>query len=83
MTDLQRLQRAAFVREQPLLWFVQLYAVAFLGGAVAHDVLLISGATGLSPLSRYLFPVVLALPAWLALRGWSRRVTGMRHRPLA
>jgi hypothetical protein len=84
MTDLQRLQRAAFVREQPLLWFALLYAVAFLGCAVAHDVLVISGAAGLSPFSRYLLPLVVALLAWLGLRGWSRRVVGgTLHRPFA
>ena len=82
MTDLQRLTRAASVREEPLLWFVQLYAVLFLGCAVAHDVMLISGTSGLSPLSRYLLPAALLLPFWLGLRGWSRRVTaGTPHRP--
>jgi len=74
MTDLQRHQRAAFVREQPLLWFVLLYAAGFLGCAVANDVLIAWGATGLSSLARYLLPVAVALPSWLGLRGWSRRV---------
>lgn len=83
MTDLQRLQRAAFIREQPFLWFAQLYAAAFLGCAVVHDMLLVSGAGGLSPSSRYLLPLVGALPAWVGLRGWSRRVMGgAADRPL-
>jgi hypothetical protein len=75
MTDLERLQRAAFVREQPLLWFFLLYAAGFLGCAVARDLLHLSGATGPSVAASYLLPLALALPPWLGLRGWSRRVT--------
>ena len=74
MTDLQRRQHAAFVRDQPLLWFALLYAAAFLGSTVANDTLIIWGATGLSPSSRYLLPLALTLTPWLGLRSWSRRV---------
>jgi hypothetical protein len=79
MTDLQRHQRAAFVREQPLLWFFLLYASAFFGCAVANDLL---GAF-LSPFGHYTFPLALTLVPWLGLRRWSRRVTtGTHHSPV-
>jgi len=83
MTNLQRMQRASFVREQPLLWLVLLYAAAFLGCAVANDVQRIWGTAGLSTLGRYVVPVVLAFPAWLGLRRWSRHVVPDPPRSLA
>jgi hypothetical protein len=80
----ERLQRAAFIREQPLLWFFLLYAAAFLGCGVARDVLHLSGATGPSALASYLLPLATALPLWLGLRGWSRRAAAStRHQPTA
>ena len=74
MTDQQRQQRAAFIREQPLLWLFLVYAVTFLGCAVCIDVLHLVGAGGLSPLAPYLMTIGLALPFWVGLRGWARRV---------
>ena len=84
MTEIQRQQRAAFIREQPLLWFALVYASSFLGCAVASDALYFCGAKGLSDVGRYLLPLAIALPLWIGLRGWSRRAdTGRRRQPTA
>src|SRR5438132_4202388 len=73
MMEQHRQQQAAFIREQPGLWFFLLYAGAFLGCAVAGDVL--QWASGIVPsrVQGYLLPLVITLPMWLGLRGWARR----------
>jgi hypothetical protein len=73
MTDQERQQRAALFREQPGSWILLLYAGAFLGCAVANDLLAWATGTAPSHLQRYLLPLVLALPMWLAIQGWARR----------
>ena len=78
MTEVQRQNRAAFIREQPLLWFALLYASAFLSAAVALDGLRFFGAVDPSLLTRYLVPLSIALPPWLGLRSWSRRANAAR-----
>ena len=74
MTDEPRAQRAALIREQPTLCFVLVYATTFLGGAIAGDVLLACGSTGLSDTGRYLLPLAVGVPMWLGLRSWSHRL---------
>jgi hypothetical protein len=74
MTTQKRRQRAAFIGEQPLFWFLQPYATALLACAVGIDVLRLLGAGGPSRPMPYLLPVAVALPLWLGLRSWARRV---------
>jgi hypothetical protein len=74
MTDQQRQQRAAFIREQPGLWLVLLYSVTYFGCAVAGDVLQWASGVVSSRVSGYLLPLVIALPLWVGLRDWARRV---------
>jgi len=74
VTQQQRQQRAAFFCEQPGLWLFLLYAVAFVGCAIATDALRLVGCEPLSRLTGYLFPLVIALPMWLGMRGWARRM---------
>jgi hypothetical protein len=66
-------QRAAYFREQPGLWFFALYAGAFLGCAVANDVLQWVSGIATSRFQGYVLPLVITLPLWLGLRGWARR----------
>ena len=73
MADQEWQQRAALFREQPGLWLFLLYAGAFLGCAVANDLLTWATGTAPSHLQRYLLPLVLALPIWLGIRAWARR----------
>jgi hypothetical protein len=79
MTEQQRQQRAAFIREQPALWLFLLYAGAFVGCAAALDALQLAGGAAPSHVLRYLLPLVIALPSWLGLRGWARRSAQMKH----
>ncbi len=76
MTPEQRRQRAAFLREQPTLWLLMLYAVGFFGCSVVADLLpwWTSGPT-LTPLGRYLMPLSVVLPMWPGVRRWARRVS--------
>jgi hypothetical protein len=79
MTEQQRQQRAAFIREQPALWLFLLYAVTFVGCAVAIDALQLAGAEAPSRTMGYLLPLVVALPQWVGLRRRARRTgTGPR-----
>jgi hypothetical protein len=73
MTEQQRQQRAAFIREQPALWLFLQYSVTFVGCAVAIDALQLAGGAAPSRLLGYLLPLGIALPMWLGLRGWARR----------
>ena len=73
MTEEQRQQRAAFVREQPGLWLFLLYAVVFVGSAAASDALQEVSGVAPSRLRTYLLPLVVALPLWRWLRLWARR----------
>ena len=79
MTEQQRQQRAAFIREQPVFGLIVCYAVAFLGCSVAIDTLQVLGDSAPSAWARYLMPLI-ALPMWLGLWGWARR---MVHSPEA
>jgi hypothetical protein len=73
MTEQQCQQRAAFIREQPGLWLFLMYAGAFVGCAVATDVLWLAGDASPSHMARYLLPLAIALPVWVGLRCWARR----------
>jgi hypothetical protein len=73
MTERQRQQRAAFLREHPGLCVFLLNAAAFVGCAAATDVLRLAGREPLSRLAGYLLPLVIALPVWLGMWGWARR----------
>jgi hypothetical protein len=73
MTEQQRRQRAAFIREQPGLWLFMLYAVCFVGGAVASDVLQWASGVVVSRGQGYLLPAAIALPMWMRLRRWALR----------
>lgn len=67
--------RAAFIREHRLLCGVLLYSVAFLAGALADDALRLMGASGTSRAAAYLLPLAVALPVWIGVHGWARRVS--------
>ena len=73
MTEQQRQQRAAFLRERPGLCLLVLYAVAFVGCAVATEALRLVDREPLSRPAGYLLPLVIALPVWLGMWGWARR----------
>jgi hypothetical protein len=75
MTEQQRQQRAAFIRDQPGLWLLLLYSVAFLSCTAAIDALGWAGLAAHSGGMGYLLPLVVALPAWVGLRGWARRTS--------
>ena len=82
MTQHQREQRAMIIREQPLLAFFVVYAVAFCGCTLGFDLVSAWGATGLTGVDRYVFAGGLALAYWLRLRSWARRVpSGTRESP--
>ncbi len=75
MTEQQRQQRAAFIREQPVLWLLLIYATAFLAGSVAIDGMrLLWDVAPSSGVQRYLLPLVIVLPQWLGMWGWARRM---------
>jgi hypothetical protein len=74
MTEHQREQRATIIREQPLLGFGVVYAIAFFGCTLAFDVLSAWDVTGVSGVDRYLFAASLAFVYWLGLRSWARRI---------
>jgi hypothetical protein len=72
MTEQQRQERAAFIREQPGLCLFVTYAVAFVGCAVASDALhWLWGGASLSRLGGYLLPLSIAVPIWVGIRGWA------------
>ncbi|MFO0891999.1 MAG: hypothetical protein U0790_23045 [Isosphaeraceae bacterium] len=79
MTQQQRKGRAEFIRDQPALWFAILYATTFFGGSVAIDLWshLIRPSSG-DWIWRYCFPLGLAVPQWMGLRGWAMRVIDAR-----
>lgn len=74
MTEEQRQQRAALIREQPILWLFLLYAVAFASQAIASDVVQLASGAVPPHLQNYLLPLAVVLPMWLGLRTWARRV---------
>jgi hypothetical protein len=75
MTEQQRKQRAAFfISDHPGLWLFMLYAMAFLGCAVAIDGLQMVDLSASSHLQRYLPPLAIVLPMWIGLWGWARRI---------
>jgi hypothetical protein len=74
MTEQQRQQRAAFVRDQAALWLFLLYASAFFGCALAADALELWGGWTTTLSQRYMLPLVIALPLWFGLRAWAGRV---------
>ncbi len=73
MSEQQRQCRAEFVRDQPIFWLFIIYAGGFLACSVCLDLWAkLTGDT--SGLSRYLFPLGLAIPPWLGLRNWAQKV---------
>jgi hypothetical protein len=77
MPDQQRMQRAALVREQPKMVLFVLYSGSFFGGSLIADMLNRCTASLPSTLfERYFLPLCAALPLWLALRKWARRLVG-------
>jgi len=82
VTDLQRLERAGFIREQPGMWLVMIYAVGFLGISVSVDLwnLFLTPPMNMAGSGRYLFTLGITLPQWIGLRSWARRVLEARPR---
>ena len=74
MTEEQRQHRSAFIREQPFFWFFVSYSVAFLSFTVATDVVRVANLGPLNWFSSYVMSFGVALPLWIGLRGWARRV---------
>ena len=70
MTEKQRQQRAAFVREQPFFWLFILYTTTFWGCSVASEAF----QPEPSRMQAYLMPFPIALGMWVGLRGWARRM---------
>ena len=68
MTEQQRQQRDAFIREKPYSWLLLLYTVVFFTNAVCNDVLSWAGATVPDLLRGYFFPFVIAFPLWRIYR---------------
>ena len=78
MTERQRRARAEFISEEPVMGLTILYAAAFLGCSGAID-LMYRFLNSPSPGSlRYIFPLGMAAPAWIGLRGWAKRVLEAR-----
>ncbi len=80
MTEEERQRRIALFQQQPLLWVLLLYATTFFGCAVAIDLLRLGGASPPSQFARYALPLVVVLPAWLAMRSGARRVADAGQR---
>lgn len=76
----QRMGRAGFIHDQPGLWLAMTYAVAFLGVSVAGDLWnrFIPPLAHESGAWRYFIPLSIAIPQWIGLRSWARRVLEAR-----
>lgn len=76
----QRMDRARFIREEPALWFLIFYAISFLGGYVATDLmsLFMNPPSSVNTFSHYISPFGMAVLVWFSTRSWAKRVLHAR-----
>jgi hypothetical protein len=61
-----------WISRHPALWGIIGYAVCFTSTSVAADLLALAKMSDLSPLARYLLPLIVWLPMWLGTCQWAR-----------
>jgi hypothetical protein len=61
-----------WISRHPALWGIIGFAVCFAGTSVAIDLLALAKISDLSPLARYLLPLIVWLPMWLGSCQWAR-----------